>query len=66
MTRTPEENMLHLAKLAGEMVEAIVEQEVQVAHLVQAEIKAFEQITRMPDRKATEAKTEAAFDNMPV
>lgn len=70
MTKTPVENMAQLARLAGEMVEAIVEQDLQVLQLVQAEIKALGTISLIPvaapDRRAAEAEIEAGFDNMPV
>lgn len=70
MTKTPTENMAHLVKLAGEMVEAIAEREVQVLHLVQAEMKALGTISLIPvaapDPRTTEAEIEASFDNMPV
>jgi DNA-binding IclR family transcriptional regulator len=41
MTRTPDEEMAELARLTGEVVQAVIEQEAQVLHLVQAEIAAL-------------------------
>lgn len=69
MARTPAEGMVELAALAGNLVEAVVEQEAQMLHLMQVEMEA---LTRPPapaapvDPAAQEAATEAAFDNMPV
>lgn len=71
MSRTPEENMVELARLGGELVQAVVEQEVQVLHLVQAEMDALGNLVMNPPKQAepgatAEDEAEAAFDNMPV
>jgi hypothetical protein len=70
MTKTPEEIIVEMAKLTGEMVEAIAEQEALALHLVQAEVDALGNLVAMPpkvgDPKAQEEQTEAGFDNMPV
>lgn len=74
MTRTPEEGMVDLAKLAGEMTEAVVEAEVQMLHLVQAEMDALGNLVLTPpkhpmteaEKLAAEAEVEEGFDNMPV
>ena len=74
MSRTPEETMLDLAKLAGEMTEAVVEAESQVLHMVQAEMDALGNLVLMPpkahktedEKRAEEAAIEDGFDNMPV
>ena len=70
MTKTPQETMIDMARLAGEMAEAIAEQEAQVLHLVQAEMDALGNLAMTPpkvlDVKTDEAEIEAGFDNMPV
>ena len=74
MTKTPAETMVDMARLAGEMVQAVVEQEAQVLHLVQAEVDALGNLVLSRSVKAdpaasdaeAEAEIEAGFDNMPV
>lgn len=74
MTKSPEEGMVDLAKLAGEMTQAVVEAEAQMLHMVQAEMDALGNLVLMPPRhpqteeekRAEEAAIEDGFDNMPV
>jgi hypothetical protein len=70
MTKTPAESMVQMAKLAGDMVEAIAEQEAQVLHLVQAEMDVLGNLVltahKATDPKEVDAEVEASFDNMPV
>lgn len=74
MTKTPEESLVDLAKLAGEVTQAVVEAETQVLHMVQAEMDALGNLVLMPpkhpateaERLAEEEAVEEGFDNMPV
>lgn len=74
MTRTPAEGMADLAKLAGEVTQVFAQTEVQMLHLVQAEMDALGNLILTPPRhpqteaeKRTEdAEVEEGFDNMPV
>lgn len=69
MTKTPAEGMVELAKLAGGLVEAVVEQEAQMLHLMQVEMEALARPltpAAPADPAAQEAATEASFDNMPI
>ncbi len=70
MTKTPAENAADLAKLAGQFVEAVAEQEVQMLHLVQAEMAVLTGVAQAAAKPhpapADQAETEAGFDNMPV
>lgn len=74
MTKSPEEGMVDLARLAGEVTQAVVEAEVQVLHLVQAEMDALGNLVLMParhpqteaEKRLAEAEVEDGFDNMPV
>ena len=70
MTKTTVDNMMQMAKLAGEMVEVIAKQEAQVLRLMQAELGALGKFglaqPKSADPKVVEAETEAGFDNMPV
>lgn len=70
MTKTPADSMIDLAKLAGQAIDVMIEQEVQALHLVQAEMDALGDLILAPaksaDPRLSEAETEAGFDNMPV
>ncbi len=70
MTKTPADSMVELARLAGGMVETIVQQEAQALHMVQAEMDALGNLVLTPrksvDPKVLDAEIEAGFDNMPV
>jgi hypothetical protein len=69
MTKTPAEGMVELAKLAGEFVEAVVEQEAQALHLMQVELEALAKPHTKPteaEAAQQEADTESSFNNMPV
>jgi hypothetical protein len=70
MTKTPAEEMADLAKVATGLVEAVVRQEVQMLHLVEAELEVLAKAGHKPatpqEAQAAEAEIEAGFDNMPV
>ena len=70
MTKTPADSMIDLAKLAGQAIDVMIEQEVQALHLVQAEMDALGDLILTPaksaDPRLSEAEIEAGFDNMPV
>jgi hypothetical protein len=69
MTKTPAEGMVELAKMAGEFVEAVVEQEAQALHLMQVELEVLAKpLTKPTEAEAAqqEEETESSFDNMPV
>ena len=69
MSKTPAEGMVELAKLAGGLVEAVVEQEAQMLHLVQVEMEALARPAHPATPKEAEAQqedTEASFDNVPI
>ena len=74
MTKTPEDGLVQMAKLAGEVTQAVIEAEAQALHLVQAEMDALGNLILTPprqpateaDRLADEARIEDGFDNMPV
>ncbi len=59
-----------LAKMATGFVEAIAAAEVQMMHLLQAEVEGLAKGAASPatpeEAARIEADTEAAFDNMPV
>lgn len=74
MTDKPEPGLVALARLAGEVSQAVIEAEVQALQLVQAEVDALGNLALVPgprpeteaERKAREAEVEEGFDNMPV
>lgn len=70
MTKTPADAMVDMARLAGEMVQAVAEQEALALHMVQAEMEALGNLALHPQKHPPtpedEAEVEAGFDNMPV
>jgi hypothetical protein len=74
MTKSAEEGLVDAARLAGEVTKAVVEAEVQMLHLVQAEMDALGNLILTPpkpgqteaEKREAEAEVEASFDNMPV
>jgi hypothetical protein len=66
MTEKPDDTA-GLVKLAGAMVDAVVEQETQALHLIQAELAALAQGLALPPVVVRpDAEIEASFDNMPI
>lgn len=63
MARTPAEGMVEAARVAGVWLEAVAEQEAEVVHMLEVLAK-----PDVPPEDPAEqaARTEAAFDNMPV
>ena len=66
MTKQKTPDIADLAQLSSALVGAVVEQEVQVLHLMQAEVEALTKGISLPQTPASEAETEASFDNMPI
>lgn len=74
MTGRSGDGITDLAKLAGEVTQAVVEVEAQMLHLVQAEIDALGNLVLTPqkhpqteaEKRQAEAEVEDGFDNMPV
>lgn len=65
MGKTPADEMADLAKLAGGFVEAVIEQEVQALHMIEALARPVHPATPA-EAAAQQAETEAGFDNMPI
>jgi hypothetical protein len=74
MTKTPEDGMVALAKLAGDMAQVVFETEAQMLHVVQAEMDTLGNLVLSPpshpmteaEKLRAEAEVEDGFDNMPV
>lgn len=70
MTKVPPAMSQDLATLAIDTAAVLANQEVQLLHLIQAEVEALGHMMgageKARDPKTTEAEIEAGFDNMPV
>ncbi len=70
MTKVPTGGPTDLATLAKDTAAVLVSQEVQLLHLIQAEVAVLGQMmgagAKAHDPRSTEAEVEAGFDNMPV
>lgn len=66
MTQQKTVDIAEMAQLSSALVGAMVQQEAQVLHLMQAGIDALAKGISLPRTPASAAETEASFDNMPI